>query len=290
MTKVLPQSKIGLVPLNWRYVPAKMQDFLTRIGGYGFTGIQISGDQSQSVNFLDEMRAREIAPAEQYVAIRCGQDGPLPGSEGESMTTIRQAIAAQVEMLVFAVDGTEERDRCAGRATAGPQMSESGFTQLADHVQTFAKLAKEHGIKSSFHPHAATYVETESETRTLMAHMDPSLVGFCLDVGHWIVGGADPISAINEFRNRITHVHVKDVNGEILQELVSGKIDSMNTAVEEFKLFVPAGTGMLNLRELFLALESVSFTGWLMSEQDSAWEPSEAASGVSIANITAALT
>jgi sugar phosphate isomerase/epimerase len=55
-------------------------------------------------------------------------------------------------------------------------------------------------------------------------------------------------------------------------------------------LFVPAGTGLLNLRTLFLALEKVGFTGWLMSEQDSAWEPSEAASGISIANMKAALT
>ena len=284
------QSKVGLVPLNWHYEPAKMQAFLDGISGYGFKGIQISGDQAESIEFLKEMSARDIAPAEQYVAIRCDHDGPLPGSDIESMTTIRQAIAANVEMLVFAVDGTDERDRCAGRADSGPQMSMNGFTRVAAHVEKFAKAAAEHEIKSSFHPHAATYVETEGETRTLFALMDSSLVGLCLDVGHWIVGGADPIKAINEYRDRITHVHVKDVNGEVLQDLVRGKIETMNKAVEEFKLFVPAGTGVLNLHELFLALESVSFSGWLMSEQDSAWEPSEAASGTSIANITTALT
>lgn len=289
MSKVLMQSKVGLVPLNWHYEPSKMQAYLDGISGYGFRGIQISGDQAESIEFLNAMSARDIAPAEQYVAIRCDQDGPLPGSDTESMTTIRQAIAANVEMLVFAVDGTDERDRYAGRADSGPQMSMNGFMRLAAHVEEFARMAAEHGIRSSFHPHAATYVETESETRTLFAAMDSSLVGLCLDVGHWIVGGSDPIKAISDYRDRITHVHVKDVNGSVLQDLVSGSIETMNTAVEEFKLFVPAGTGLLNLRELFLALESVSFRGWLMSEQDSAWEPSEAASGISIANITAAL-
>jgi inosose dehydratase len=120
--------------------------------------------------------------------------------------------------------------------------------------------------------------------------LDPSIVGLCLDVGHWIVGGADPIEAVDDYRNRITHVHVKDVSHEVLQKMLSGQIETMSLAVDEFKLFVPAGTGVLDLRSLFLALEKVGFTGWLMSEQDSAWEPSEAASGISIANMKAALT
>lgn len=289
MSKILKHSKIGLVPLNWRYEPSQMQTFLSSIAHYGFQGIQISGGQAESLEFREEMRRHAIAPAEQYVAIRCGLDGPLPGSDDESAETIAQAITAGVEMLVFAVDGSDDRDRCAGRADSGPQMSETGFTSLAAHVEKFASAAAQHGIKSSFHPHAATFIETERETRRLMGQMDSTLVGFCLDVGHWIVGGADPINAIMEYGPRITHVHVKDVDGEILRKMVSGEIATMGRAVDEFKLFVPAGTGVLTLPELFLALEKISFSGWLMSEQDSAWEPSEAASGISIANITAAL-
>lgn len=289
MAEVLIHSKIGIVPLNWRYEPSRMPEFLTGISDYGFKGIQISADQSESSAFLAEMKARDIKATEQYVAIRCGQEGPLPGSEAESRRTIEQAIAAEVEMLVFAVDGTDDRDRCAGRADSGPQMSQEGFAQLASHVDRFAALAAEYGVKSSFHPHAATYIETERETRLLMDLMDPMVVGLCLDVGHWMVGGADPIKAVNHYRDRITHVHVKDVSGEVLQKMLSGQIATMGIAVEEFKLFVPAGTGILDLRNLFIALEQVSFTGWLMSEQDSAWEPSEEASGISIVNMRAAL-
>jgi len=287
--KILQQSKIGLVPLNWRYDSAKKSEFLSGIASYGFQGIQVSGDQAQSPDFLGEMKNHGIAPAEQYVAIRCGEAGPLAGSEEESAKTIQQGILAKVEMMVFAVDGSADRDRCASRADAGPQMSPAGFASLAAHVEKFAKSAAAEGIRSSFHPHAATYVETERETRLLMEKMDPRLVGLCLDVGHWIVAGADPITAVGEYGNRITHVHVKDVNGEVLTKMLSGEIETMHTAVEDFKLFVPAGTGLLKLHDLLAALEKYSFSGWLMSEQDSAWEPSEAASGISIANMRVAL-
>ncbi len=288
--RILDQSVIGIVPLNWRYEPAKMKEFLSGIAHYGFRGIQISGEQAESVDFLREMRVQDIAPAEQYLAIRCDEDGPLSGSEAESAKTIQQAVAARVEMIVFAVDGTEGRDRSAGRVDLGPHLSELAFTKLAAHIETFAKLAATHGIKSSFHPHAGTYVESENETCKLMNQLDPQLVGLCLDVGHWIVAGEDPIKAVRDFGKRITHVHIKDVSGEILENMLTGEIPTMNVAVEEFKLFVPAGTGLLKLRDFLAELEKVSFCGWLMSEQDSAWEPSEVASGVSIANIQNALT
>lgn len=290
MQRILDQCGIGIVPLNWRYKPAKMQEFLSGIAHYGFRGIQISGEQSESLDFLSEMRVHGIAPAEQYLAIRCDEDGPLSGSEVESARTIRQAIAAKVEMIVFAVDGTEERDKSAGRVDSGPRLRDVAFTKLAEHIEIFAKLASAHGIKSSFHPHAGTFVESEKETRELMGQLDPQLVGLCLDVGHWIVAGEDPIKAVRDFGKRITHVHIKDVDGDVLVKMLSGEIPTMNAAVEDFKLFVPAGTGLLKLREFLAELEKVSYCGWLMSEQDSAWEPSEVASGVSIANIQNALT
>ena len=267
-----------------------MGEFLSGIANYGFRGIQISGDQSESSDFLSEMKAHALAPAEQYLAIRCDELGPLAGSEIESARTIQQAVGANVEMIVFAVDGTEDRDRCAGRADSGPQLSQTGFTRLASHIEVFANQAAANGIRSSFHPHAGTYVESERETRMLMDQMDPQLVGLCLDVGHWIVAGADPIKAVGDYGKRITHVHVKDVSGEVLEKMLRGEISTMNSAVEDFKLFVPAGTGLLRLAEFLMELERSSFNGWLMSEQDSAWAPSEAASGISIANIQAALS
>jgi len=44
------------------------------------------------------------------------------------------------------------------------------------------------------------------------------------------------------------------------------------------------------LNGLFAALNQVGFRGWLMSEQDSAWEPSEEKSLESYRNIERALT
>ena len=289
-SKVLLQDSIvGLVPLNWKYSPEIMDSFLSRISGYGFRGIQISADQAQSADFLTTMAKYEVRKAEHYIAIRCDREGPLPGTEEETAESVRVANAAGVEMLVFAVDGSDERDRHAGRVFPDIQFVESGYQRLAEQIEKYARQALSLGMKSSFHPHAATFIETPEETKSLMDLMSPEIVGLCLDVGHWIVGGGDPVAAVAQYADRVTHVHVKDVSKSVLTDMLNGKYATMHDAVVDGKLFVPAGTGILNLVELFTSLNSVNFRGWLMSEQDSAYEPSEEASGVSIKNMSAAL-
>ena len=289
MSHLLKNAKIGIVALNWKFEMAKSADFLKRIAAYGFKGIQISVEQANSDPFLQQMKENGLATAEQYLDIACDENGPLPTADAHSKEIVDAAIRGGVEMLVFAVDGTIERDIYAGRTHLGPHLNPNGYQLLADHISQYALQAKAAGVRSSFHPHSATFIETPDETRKLMTLLDYELVGVCLDVGHWIVGGGDPVQGVIEYGNRVTHVHIKDVDPKVLAKLVSGEYERMHFAVEEDYLFVPAGEGALDLPGLFAELEKIDFAGWMMSEQDKAREPAEEKSGVSMRNIKAAL-
>ncbi len=289
MSKKLDKAKVGIVALNWKFEMANSADFLKRIAAYEFKGIQISVEQANSDQFLAQMKENGLATAEQYLDIACDENGPLPSADAHSQEIVDAAIRAKVEMLVFAVDGTLERDIYAGRTHLGPHLNENGYQRLADHITKYALKAKTAGVRSSFHPHSATYIETPEETRKLMALLDYDLVGMCLDVGHWIVGGGDPVQGVIEYGKRVTHVHIKDVDPEVLKKLVAGEYERMDVAVEKYFLFVPAGDGALDLDGLFAELEKYDFSDWMMSEQDKAREPAEEKSGVSMRNIQAAL-
>lgn len=289
MRNYLKDSKVGIVALNWKFEMAKSEDFLKRISAYGFQGLQISVEQANSDEFLAQMSKNNLATTEQYLDIACDENGPLPTADRHSQEIVDAAIRAKVEMLVFAVDGTLERDIYAGRAHLGPHLNKNGYQRLAEHITKYALLAKAAGVRSSFHPHAATYIETPEETRKLMALLDSDLVGMCLDTGHWIVGGGDPVAGVVEYGKRVTHVHIKDVDAAVLTKLVNGEFETMHTAVEDHYLFVPAGEGTLDLTGLLTELEKIGFSDWLMSEQDKARDPAEEKSGVSMRNIKAAL-
>lgn len=285
MRKFLKNAKIGIVALNWKFEMANSQDFLKRIAAYGFKGIQISVEQANSGKFLEQMKLNNLATAEQYLDIACNENGPLVPADAHSQKIVDAAICAGVEMLVFAVDGTLERDIYAGRTHLGPHLNDVGYQRLADHIAKYAQIAKAAGIRSSFHPHAATYIETPEETRKLMTLLDYDLVGMCLDVGHWLVGGGDPVAGVIEYGNRVTHVHIKDVDAAVLAKLVNGEFETMHQAVEDHYLFTPAGEGVLDLAGLIAELEKIGFGDWMMSEQDKAREPAEEKSGISIKNI-----
>lgn len=289
MSKKLDKAKVGIVALNWKFEMANSADFLRRIAAYEFKGIQISVEQANSDLFLAQMKENGLATAEQYLDIACDENGPLDSADAHSQEIVDAAIRAGVEMLVFAVDGTLERDIYAGRTHLGPHLNENGYQRLADHITKYATIAKSAGVRSSFHPHSATYIETPEETRKLMALLDYDLVGMCLDVGHWIVGGGDPVQGVIEYGKRVTHVHIKDVDSEVLKKLIAGEYERMHVAVEDHYLFVPAGEGVLDLQGLFNELEKYGFSDWMMSEQDKAREPAEEKSGVSMRNIKAAL-
>lgn len=284
----LHSAYIGIVPLNWRYVPENKRDFLSRISQIGFQGIQISPSQAHDDDFRSTLADAGMVSAEIYVPIRCTVDGVINGEDEETKKIIDAGHLSNTSMIVFAVDGSADRDRVAGKAEHGPALTTEGMQSLARHIAQWAEYASTLGIASSFHPHAATYIETPAETHTLMSLL-PDTVGLCLDSGHWIVGGGDPVEAAHHYGKRITHVHVKDVSEEVLAKMISGEYPTMTIAVDDYKLFVPAGTGLLNLEAFFSALDSSGARGWLMSEQDTAWEPSEEKSVVSFSNIEKAL-
>lgn len=284
----LQNAKVGIVPLNWKYDPAQKESFLRKLSEYGFKGIQVSPEQSESEEFRGLMKKNGIEAAEIYIPIRCTVDGVINGEDRETEKILLAGAQAQVQNAVFAIDGSPDRDKSAANADAGPGYTDAGFLSVADHVKRWAVRAAELGMASSFHPHGGTYIETPRETKKLMALL-PESIGLCLDVGHWLVGGGDPVAAAREYGTRVTHVHVKDVSGEVLTQMKNRELPSMGYAVDELKLFVPAGTGLLKVRELFIALDEVGFSGWLMSEQDTAWEPAEEKSAISMANIQRAL-
>lgn len=287
--KRLATSKIGLVPLNWRFTDDRKEEVVAKFQEYGFLGIQVSEKHANSSEYLNLFKSHSIAPAELYIAIKCDTESLATNSDDETKRHIDSAKNGGVEMIVFAVDGDAVRDRIAANAHNGPALTPKALIDLAEHINKWTEYCNRLGMRASFHPHAATYIETPEETSSLFAHLDES-VGLCLDVGHWLVGGGDPITAVNEYGSRITHVHVKDVDPKVLARLKAGDFEGMEIAVTEHKLFAPAGTGALDLIGLFTALQRVGFKGWLMSEQDSAWEPEEEKSLESYRNIESALT
>lgn len=160
---------------------------------------------------------------------------------------------------------TPDRARAAGseerrRATA---WSAETVDRAAERLQRATDIVRARGLEAALHPHAATHVESESETEQMLERTD---IALCVDTGHAVVGGGDPVALAQRHAPRLRHVHLKDVDGALLQRLARGEVD-MDEAWP-LGIFCEFGAGVVPLGD-FLALPEVRLLdGFGVIEQD----------------------
>lgn len=125
---------------------------------------------------------------------------------------------------------------------------ESEYRRLGAGLDEVVRLAERHGLQPSFHPHMGTMIESPEQIANALKHTS---IGLCPDTGHVILGGGDPSELIRTHADRITYVHLKDVDPE------TGE-------------FVPLGAGALQLETVMESIRAVGYDGWVTVELD-AW-------------------
>ena len=283
----LRDEPIGCVPIVWNnadlrdlapLVPAAT--VLDETARLGFAGTQHGIGLPEGDELRRALAERDLRFAELYSALPAGPDGLLDGAEEIAWGDLERLQAAGGEVLVVALDGSPDRDAICGRVhgTDAPRWPDAAFDRLASLLDELAGAARQ-GVTVAFHPHTATWIEAPDEVDALVERLPATRAGLCLDVGHYLVGGGDPVSAFERFGSLVRHVHVKDVDPSVLQRLRAGDIDGFGGAVRE-RIFTEAGNGALDLAGVVRALEGIGYAGWLMVEQDSSWLPPAEAAAV----------
>jgi inosose dehydratase len=178
-------------------------------------------------------------------------------------------------VLIVAEAGDDRRRGEAGHVDESQGLTDEQWSNLGEGLNELARRVAPLGMTVAFHNHVGTYVETPAETARLLDETDPALVGWCLDIGHLAFGGGNAIDMLPTFADRVQHVHVKDVNPEILA-LAKAEGWSFGKALANF-IFPPLGQGMARIPEVAAALQAVGYDGWYVIEQDTAPDPTATA-------------
>jgi inosose dehydratase len=277
----LSAAPIGTVPILWNNVDiaelrlgTRAEAILDDMARLGYDGCQLGLGFPEGELLRTTLATRELRLAEVYASIPATVDGPTDGALDEVRERLRLLVAGGGEVFCVALDGSPDRDVAAGHATDAdtPQLTDAGWDRLVALLQAVARETRAAGARIAFHPHAGTFVETPAEVERLAAAIDVDTLPFCLDVGHYLVGGGDPVAALRQFGERVTHVHLKDVDRRVLERLRRREVGSFGDAVRE-RLFTELGSGALDLAGVLAVLAERDYRGWLMVEQDSSWPP-----------------
>ena len=166
-------------------------------------------------------------------------------------------VAAGAGTLVLAAaTGTDGYD-------ARPVLDDAGWRTLLTHLDRLDRLAGQSGITATLHPHVGTMVETTDDVERVI---DGSGIGLCLDTGHLLIGGADPVALAAGHARRIRHTHLKDVDVSWARRVQSGAV-TYTEAVRQ-GMYRPLGQGDVDIAAIVGSLEGAGYDGWYVLEQD----------------------
>jgi inosose dehydratase len=96
--------------------------------------------------------------------------------------------------------------------------------------------------------------------------LESSSVGLCLDTGHVFLGGGDAVEVARGAAGRVIHVHLKDVDPTGAAHVRSGEIPFRQAVIDG--MFVPLGSGAVDIAGVIRELEAGGYRGWYVLEQD----------------------
>ena len=175
----------------------------------------------------------------------------------EAERAIRTLAAAGSDVVVLAarsIDGSYDRKVA---------LDDAEWTTLLDNLKRLQGLVRDSGMTPTLHPHVGTAIEDRAAVLRLLESSD---IALCLDTGHLVIGGTDPLELVRAAADRIAHVHLKDVRLSVASTVRdTSYIDAVRRG-----LYAPLGDGDLDIAGMVDALESTGYNGWYVLEQDAA--------------------
>ncbi|MAU82745.1 MULTISPECIES: sugar phosphate isomerase/epimerase family protein [Gordonia] len=161
------------------------------------------------------------------------------------------------DVLVLAaatgVDGYDDR----------PDLTEVQWNTLLANLDRLGALAASRGVTAALHPHVGTMVEQRDEVYRVLEN---TTIGLCLDTGHLLIGGTDPLEMTQAYTDRITHAHLKDVRIELAEKVQRGEMTYTDAVAQG--MYVPLGAGEAKIAKVVATLVDAGFDGWYVLEQD----------------------
>lgn len=149
-----------------------------------------------------------------------------------------------------------------------PVMRQGEWKRFGERVTQVAERTLGEGVRLVYHHHMGTIVESEADIDAFMAATGPA-VHLLLDTGHATWGGADPARLAARYRERISHVHAKDVRKAVMEQARAEDwsfLDAVLGKGPELGVYTVPGDGMVDYLAVLKALPG--YSGWVVVEAE----------------------
>ncbi len=268
--------KLGIAPIAWSNddMPelggdTSLEQCLSEASEAGFIGIESGGKfPKKSEELIPKLEAFNLSLCSGWYGANLRIN-----SVDEEKVAIQDQLKlfkdCKAPCIVFAeVSGSIQGDPTKKLSTR-PQMDHDEAKKYYLKISEIAKYLEDEGMPLAYHHHMGTVIETEEDTVRLLENTHES-VKLTLDTGHMLFAKGDSLNILNDFSERLIHMHCKDIRKDVLDNSLKKDL-SFRGAFLDGAFTVP-GDGCIDYKPLFDVLKEKNYSGWLVveAEQDPA--------------------
>ena len=263
---------IGINPITWSSddLPGvggdiSLETCLSETAAAGYAGIELGGkfprDAGQLAPMLEHHGLSLVSGW--YSGHLLQQDSKDEAADLKGHLDLLKHMGCKV--LIFAEVTSCIHSNIGARASQRPRMTDEQWTTFAERLGDLARMTADEGVMLNYHHHMGTVVQSAEDIDRLM-DMTGDEVRLLLDTGHAIYAGADLATIAQQYKDRIGHVHCKDVRAAVLQRSLNTD-SSFLTAVLNGVFTVP-GDGCVDYETILSIMNEAGYEDWLVVEAE----------------------
>ncbi|KLN60364.1 MocC [Kiloniella spongiae] len=167
------------------------------------------------------------------------------------------------DVLVFAETSNAVHGDIDTPLSKRPVLKDEDWVEFGKRVTEIGNATLAEGVRLVYHHHMGTVVQSEEDIHNFMRVTGQS-VHLLLDTGHATWAGADPAALAARYKNRISHVHTKDVRPEIMEKATDEKMSFLEAVIAG--VYTVPGDGMIDFVSTLKELQG--YQGWVVVEAE----------------------
>ncbi|TPQ23579.1 sugar phosphate isomerase/epimerase family protein [Streptomyces sporangiiformans] len=275
MTNALNRIRVGSAPDSWGvWFPDDPQQvpwerFLDEVSEAGYSWIELGPygylptDPARLTDEVDR-RGLKVSAGTVFTALHRGPD--VWDATWEHVSQVAELTRAMGARHLVVIPSFWRDDKTAALIEP-PELTVRQWAYLTKGMERLGHEVKERfGLDIVVHPHADTHIDTEEHVERFLDSTDGELVGLCLDTGHYAYCGGDNVKLIQTYGERIGYLHLKQVDPEILADVVKNEIP-FGPAVQRGVMCEPPA-GVPALEPVLAAAQNLGVELFAIVEQD----------------------
>lgn len=185
----------------------------------------------------------------------------------QARRTAHALVTHSAQQMVLIDSISEARAPFAGRPSEAITMAKADWKAFAGRIRDVAKMGtEEYGLTVSIHSHAGGYMDFKDELDALLEEIDERYLKICVDTGHQTYAGFDPVAFIDQNFDRVSYVHVKDIDPAVQSAVVQNRTGFYEACGQG--IFCNLGKGAVDFLAAKQLLTDRGYDGWVTVEQD----------------------